>query len=166
MTEIHWLAVYENKPHTTLEGRSQDLTVHGGTAWMEITHDASFNFTVQEKLCYSVCLKKKIRYLNIANTLWESTNLQSKNCLLIPLVPTVRLWWMAHRPPSRPSVDSLCLDLQSATDRHWLCELKNNISHLKTVNSAGAQKIICCRPGGSEEFLPLHSGLRVKQLQW
>lgn len=41
MIEIHWLAVDEDEPHTSLEGRSRVLTVHGGTAWVEETHVAT-----------------------------------------------------------------------------------------------------------------------------
>ena len=36
--EIHRLAVDEDEPHASLEGRSRVLTVHGGTAWAEETH--------------------------------------------------------------------------------------------------------------------------------
>lgn len=43
MTEIHWLVVDEYEPHAALEGRSQDLTACSGTAWMEVTHDATFS---------------------------------------------------------------------------------------------------------------------------
>lgn len=46
MTEIHRLVVDEYEPHAALEGRSQDLTACSGTAWMEMTHDATFTFIV------------------------------------------------------------------------------------------------------------------------
>lgn len=45
MIEIHRMAVDEYEPHASLEVWRQGLTVHGGTAWMEMTHDATF--TVQ-----------------------------------------------------------------------------------------------------------------------
>lgn len=51
MTEIHRLPVDGYEPHTPLEGRSQVLTVHGGAAWREKTHDATFRFTA----CVCVC---------------------------------------------------------------------------------------------------------------
>lgn len=46
MAEVHWLAVDEYKPHTSLEGWRRVTTVQGWTACMEMTHDANFSFAV------------------------------------------------------------------------------------------------------------------------
>lgn len=67
MIEIHWLAVDEHEPHTPLEGRSRVLTVQGGAAWMEMTHDATFSFVVQIRLTFQEIFCKELRYFNTAN---------------------------------------------------------------------------------------------------
>lgn len=89
----------------------------------------------------------------------ESTHLQNKSCLLIPVVPTVQLWRAAHYPRTEWSVDSWCRHSQCATDHHWLCDLKKNTSVNSLQHSKGyLLRPSSCRRGGCEGFLPMHSG--------
>lgn len=82
---------------------------------------------------YCILLYCMLNCVIVCVNVCKQTYLQSRSCLLIPAVPTVRSWTTARCPRSKWPADSSCRSSRSATVRRPLCDLRRNISHLQTV---------------------------------
>lgn len=84
--------------------------------------------------------------INGASVWHEATYPPNKSCPLIPAVPTVQLWRVAHCPGSAWPVDSWCPCWRCATGHHWLCDLKSKQAHVKPQRAAQKQFCGACFP--------------------